>query len=118
MKRDPDKQREWQQRGARNWQANLRRNGGRGRKALREESALFQFRAVVYRRQWCQGDTPACPIGQHPGTDAHHIWPSDRDKGLHNPNRAALLCRAAHQFVHEFPAWGREHGLLKREGDE
>lgn len=49
----------------------------------------------------------------HPGTDPHHVWPEDRDRGVHDPSRALLLCRHAHDYAHANPAIAKTFGLLR-----
>lgn len=51
--------------------------------------------------------------GRHEGADPHHVWPEDRDAGLHDPARGKWLCRVAHRYVHAFPHEGSRLGLLR-----
>ena len=85
-----------------------------GAKALRESEALTAFRAVVHARQFCELQTPACPPGRHAGHHAHHVWPSDRRIGIHNPQRGLLACWAGHAWVHDHPEISYERGWLGR----
>lgn len=97
---------------------------GKGAKAERETPALDAFRFAVYerargfcevmvisdpqkpfpfyeiinsddRRMICGIDSP------HPGDNAHHVWPEDRDGGIHVPERGLYLCWRAHRWVHD-----------------
>ena len=85
-----------------------------GRKARREADDLAAFRAVVHDRLWCEGNDITCSAQRHNGHHAHHIWPGDRDMGLHDPERGLLLCAAAHHYVHANPSWSYLHGYLGR----
>lgn len=87
-----------------------------GRKALREVAALHEFRQKVRANAggMCQGHTPWCRPGRHEGTDAHHLAPSDRDRGNHDPARGVLLCRSGHAWAHQHPAEAYACGLLLR----
>lgn len=89
-----------------------------GAKAKRERAAVDEFRAAIRARARgrCEATTPACPEGEHDGHHAHHVWPSDRDAGRHDPNRGRLLCAAAHAWVHANPADAEALGLLGRSG--
>ena len=91
----------------------------RGRKAHREWDAIAAFRVAIHVRSggYCEARTPSCKPGPHEGTDCHHRWPSDRDKGLHDPSRGVLLCGPAHLYVHGNPSIARMDGLLMRDGD-
>lgn len=101
----------------------MKRSGirrGPGAKAKREQPAVDMFRAVIRERAlgWCEARTPDCQDGMHAGSDCHHLFISDRDKGVHDPARGLLLCPPAHRWVHANPAEARLRGLLLREGDE
>ena len=89
-----------------------------GRKAAREAEAQAEFRAEVRRRArgLCEGATPACPPGPHDGHHAHHVFPSDRDRGVHDPERGKLLCAPGHTWTHANPAEAERRGLLGRSG--
>lgn len=84
-----------------------------GRKARREAEALAAFRFAVRSRAWCEGNTPACPYGPHPGAHAHHRWPEDRDAGRHDPARGLYLCAPGHAWVHANPREAGIRGLLR-----
>lgn len=85
-----------------------------GRKARREQEALQYFRIVVHARRWCEANVPGvCPPGLHDGHHAHHVWPEDRDAGLHNPARGLLVCAPAHSWIHTHPVAAAERGLLR-----
>jgi hypothetical protein len=90
-----------------------------GAKTRRERAALDAMRLTVHARSggYCEVRTPACPPGRHEGTDCHHRWPSDRDKGDHLAERAVLLCRESHAWTHRTPTAARAAGLLMRDGD-
>lgn len=118
LSRDPEKAAAWVQRSRKPLKRSpMRRQGA---KAKREQPALDQFRIQIHARSdgMCEGATPACPFGAHEGTDCHHVLPSDRDRGRHDPDRGLLLCRAGHQWTHANPAEARVRGLLLRDGDE
>ena len=91
----------------------------RGRKAEREAPGLYAMKLGVHLRSggMCEVRTPSCPVGPHEGRDVHHRWPSDRDRGVHDPTRCVLLCGPAHLFVHGSPSVARLDGLLMRDGD-
>jgi hypothetical protein len=89
-----------------------------GRKAQREQSALAAFRLELRVRShgFCEAQTPACLPYRHEGHHAHHKAPSDRDKGLHDPERGLWLCFPGHAWTHRHPAESYERGLLLRDG--
>ena len=91
----------------------------KGRKAEREQSDLEAMRLAVHVRSGgrCEAQTGSCPPGPHEGSDVHHRWPSDRPKGVHDPDRCVLLCRPGHLAVHGAPSVARLDGLLMRDGD-
>lgn len=92
----------------------------RGRKALREVSDLDAMRAIVRERNGgsCEIWTPSCEPGAHYGAHVHHVFPSDRDRGVHDPERCLYVCAPSHQFIHEHPAWARTRGYLLHDGDD
>jgi hypothetical protein len=45
----------------------------------------------------------------------HHRWPSDRDRGVHDPDRCYWLCVASHAACHAFPKRAYAAGLLVRD---
>jgi hypothetical protein len=104
------------------------KRGGRinpiGRKARREREALEFFRDEVCRRDngvcraaMLRGPRNALLVcgrrGLHAGTEAHHMWPEDRDRGIHDPERGLWLCTHAHRWAHEHPAEAAVLGLLR-----
>jgi hypothetical protein len=91
----------------------------RGRKAARELDDLSAMRLAVHLRSggFCEARTPSCRVGVHEGSDVHHRWPSDRDRGRHDAARCVLLCAASHLWAHSNPSVARLDGLLMRDGD-
>ena len=90
-----------------------------GKKAKREAPGLYAMKLGVHLRAggMCEASTPSCPVGVHEGSDVHHRWPSDRDRGVHDPTRCVLLCGPAHLWTHANPSVARLDGLLMRDGD-
>ncbi len=90
-----------------------------GARKLRESAAERRFRRAVRDRAkgWCEILSPSCPVGLHAGGHAHHVFPSDRDKGVHDPARGLFLCFPAHDWVHLHPVESRRLGWLMKEGD-
>lgn len=99
---------------------------GPGRKAKREQPEREEFAEVLETRARgrCEtlafldadGRLAACGTTRaHDGCDPHHIWPEDRDAGVHDPDRGLWLCRRAHRWVHDHPAWAKTLGLLRPE---
>lgn len=110
---------------------------GPGRKAQRERPALDRFRETLRARNdgYCEGpngativvdgqrryvDVPHAnvwttpgTIGRHPGCDPHHLFPEDRDRGVHDPARGLWLCRPCHDWIDAHPAWAHQLGLLR-----
>lgn len=94
----------------------------RGRKAKREEEALARFRRDLQNRSggWCEaverravdGD-PVCSVFAHAGEHAHHVWPEDRDAGIHEADRGLYLCARAHAWAHAHPWEAALAGLLR-----
>ena len=89
-----------------------------GRKAQRERAALDDFRLALSTRHGGQCEamlfTPiVCSLSPHAGSDAHHVFPEDRDAGRHDPDRGLYLCRLAHQWAHNNPASAKSVGLLR-----
>lgn len=93
-----------------------------GSKADRERADLQLFRDVLRDRVWCDAigiidaDTklPVCgTFGRHVGEHAHHVWPEDRDCGVHDPGRGKWLCAAAHRWTHANPAKAAVARLLR-----
>lgn len=91
----------------------------RGRKYQRELGALDVARQILRDRNngRCEVQSPGCPHGWHLGAHAHHRYPSDRDRGVHDPDRMLWLCPGSHRWTHENPALAREKGWLMRDGD-
>ena len=94
----------------------LRSVGARKRRTMAAEQA---FRVALRERSGgrCEVVTPACPQGWHLGAHAHHIYPSDRDRGVHDPNRGLFVCADAHSAIHNMPSWSRARGYLLHDGD-
>lgn len=97
-----------------------------GRKRIREQVALDAFRLEVKERARGQCEATAlfapdggyvCDGRLHPGTQAHHVFPSDRDRGVHDADRGRWLCDVAHSFVHSHPDVARTLGLLRPSWD-
>lgn len=97
-----------------------------GAKAKREAPTLDAAREALRARSGGQCECarygtfpgfdyprPCARRGPHEGTDAHHVWPEDRDAGRHDPDRMVWLCRTAHNWLHARPQLGRECGLLR-----
>lgn len=99
------------------WQRKPRKPVNRlGRKARREQSAWVLCRTIVLTRSGglCEANlTGVCPRWKHGATAVHHVWPEDRDKGLHDPSRCLHLCDLSHRWAHENPAKAKEAGLLR-----
>lgn len=99
----------------------------RGRKTKREAKALAAFRKALKARSGgvCEAlgiedPTTGRPIcgtrSMHLGAEAHHVFPSDHDRGLHDPARGLLLCHRAHiDFIHREPKLAEKMGLLGRD---
>lgn len=92
-----------------------------GRKARREADAWAACReAVIARaRGLCEGPGEVCGViygVPHRGAEVHHVWPEDRDRGVHDPDRCLLLCTAAHRWSHANPLLASRAGLLRPEG--
>lgn len=87
-----------------------------GRKTKREQPDLDAFRTAIAQRSrgLCELATPACPVGPHPAAHAHHVAPSDRDRGLHDPARGLAACAVGHSYVHANPAESYQRGWLIR----
>lgn len=81
------------------------------RKNPATDSNWRKVRAEVAARVWCEGATPACPDGRHRGAHAHHVVLRARG-GSDEAWNLRWLCMAAHEYVHQHPAWATEHGLM------
>ena len=90
----------------------------RGRKAKREQPDIDAFRAAVKARAggMCEVRTGSCPPGPHVGHSAHHRWPSDRDRGVHDPDRGLWVCAPGHLAIHGSPSVSQLEGWLLRDG--
>lgn len=109
---------------------------GKGAKAERETPALDAFRFAVFERArgYCEVMVIAdeqkpfpfyevitsddrrtiCGVeGPHRGDNAHHVWPEDRDRGHHRPERGLYLCWRSHRWTHDHPAEAQRLGLLR-----
>lgn len=121
----PEQIRRWQEK-QRTPIARTGRPNPRGAKAEREQPALDAFRDALEQRSrgWCEAadvrdpetGNPICGIlYRHTGTDAHHLFPEDRDRGVHDPARGKFICRWSHLWSHDFPAAAKKVGLLRPE---
>lgn len=88
-----------------------------GRKTKREQAAWELCKAVVLTRSggYCEANiVGVCPRWKHGGTQTHHLWPEDRDKGLHDPARCIRVCIYAHpDWIHGHPIDAKALGLLR-----
>lgn len=111
LRTDPAKARAWQER-------SRRRLPKVGAKARREQAALAAMRTAVHQRSggWCEVATPACPLWRHPAADVHHVFTSDRDRGVHDPERALHVCRQAHDWFGRYPREAEARGWVGRSG--
>lgn len=85
-----------------------------GAKAERERDDLDRFRDAVKLAAggYCEGRRFSS-MCTGVGVEAHHVWPEDRDRGLHDPRRGKWLCRPCHNAVHSWPLKARRAGLLR-----
>jgi hypothetical protein len=88
----------------------------RGAVSKRQQDDLDAFRLALHVRSggFCEAHTPACPPGRHEGVHCHHIAPSDRRRGVHDPERGLFCCLKAHHHIHANPAESYENGWLLR----
>jgi hypothetical protein len=105
-----------------------------GRKAKRERPALDAFREALRSRSrgrcearnlylvpssdglgWDSIHVPHVARGVHDGCDPHHLFPEDRDRGVHDPARGMWLCRTAHNWTDDHPELAHRAGLLRPE---
>lgn len=95
----------------------LRPVGARKRRTLAAER---RFAEVLFTRSKgrCEVTSPACPPGMHVGHHPHHIWPSDRDRNVHDPDRGLWVCHVAHRWIHANPVTARSLGWIAFDGDE
>lgn len=61
---------------------------------------------------WCEGATPACPDGRHPGVLAHHVRRRKGQPDVHAVEGLRWCCAPAHEWIHANPAAAKEEGLL------
>jgi hypothetical protein len=126
IKRDPDKIAAWLRKPRRAIARTALRRGP-GRKAKRERPALDAFRAELRRRSggYCEAlfmlDGTEIVLGcaspwPHEGHHAHHLFPEDHDRGVHDPERGLFVCAKVHHWIHDVdPARAHELGLLRPE---
>ena len=100
----------------------------RGRKVRREQGDLDRARDAVRARSdgWCEAHELLDDNGLrarycgtillHAGVHAHHLAPSDRDRGVHDPGRMLWLCSASHAHLHREPSEAYRLGLMLRDG--
>lgn len=93
---------------------------GKGKKAKREQNALDAAREILKARSRCRCEIDIyglfAPCGRaygHEGQHPHHVWPEDRDAGLHDPTRMLWVCAAGHRWIHDHPADASRLGLLR-----
>ena len=93
----------------------------RGAKYKREAEDIAATRQIVWERSegMCEIAEPI-PCGvmreHHYAHHLHHKAPSDRDRGVHDPERCLAVCEASHRFIHANPAHAYERGWLIRDG--
>lgn len=77
-------------------------------------ATLIDAREQVERRArgLCEANTPACPIGPHAGSQAHHVLRRSAGGG-HTPDNLLWVCDAAHAHIHGNPAESMARGWLK-----
>lgn len=108
---------------------------GKGTKAVREQPDIASFRerlqersggeceaqGVLYWMTIAGGEmSPSDQLllvcgthDRHHGAHPHHVWPEDRDAGIHDPERGLWLCARSHAWAHDHPALAAEFGLLR-----
>lgn len=87
-----------------------------GRKSKREAAAWRECKVAIIARSggYCEGNVPGvCPRWKHGATQSHHCWPSDRDRGIHDPDRCLHLCTAVHDWAHTHPKPAADWGILR-----
>jgi hypothetical protein len=94
--------------------------GYRSPRKLQRDEDERRFSAILRDRGWCEaagltydGEAVCSVRWPHAGSDPHHVWPEDRDRGVHDPARGKFLCRAAHDWVHANPRRAKTLGLLR-----
>lgn len=97
-----------------------KRPNRKGAKAAREAPALAAFRLELKSRGWCEASgirwegAPVCGSTRtHHGEHPHHVYPEDRDRGIHDPARGLWLCPAAHDWAHANPEAAKHVRLLR-----
>lgn len=93
----------------------LRQKGAKARREQVERNA-FRFAVRARAQGFCELQTPACLPYRHEGHHAHHLAPSDRDRGTHDPERGLWCCFPGHEWVHRHPERAYEAGWLRRDG--
>lgn len=92
-----------------------------GPKAKRERRDLDAFREALRERSGgeCEGpaSVPHDQRGRHFGCDPHHLFPSDRACGVHDPERGLWVCRTLHDWIDANPHLAEDLGLLRPYGD-
>lgn len=63
----------------------------------------------------CEGHTPVCLSGRHPGDHAHHVHRRSQG-GKDDVENLRWLCWEGHAWVHDNPAKAAEKGLLLLRG--
>lgn len=98
-----------------------------GRKYEQEQADLTAFRLEVEGRAGGLCDARfvvkdeggyVCAGSKHAGEHAHHLFPEDRDCGVHDADRALWLCPEAHRWIHDNPAAAQKLDLLRPLIDE
>lgn len=107
LRANPDKTRAWQNRSRRP----LPKVGA---KAKREQAALDAFRASVRERAEGLCEVGWWPVCLRQGNQAHHRAPSDRDRGIHDPERGLWVCGPCHNHAHANPEVSYAKGWLVR----
>lgn len=94
------------------------KRGGRlrqiGPKAERQRDDLKAARDALRTRsrRECEADFSDDCTGW--GTDPHHVWPSDRRRELHDPDRMLWVCRPCHDEIDARRFEAETAGLIAR----
>lgn len=94
------------------------KRGGRinpiGPKAERQRDDIDACRdAIKIRsRRECEADFSDDCTGW--GTDMHHVWPSDRRREVHDPERCLWVCRPCHDEIDGRRVDAERRGLIRR----
>lgn len=80
--------------------------------ALNEIFAAAREERRYQARSFCEGATPACPPGLHPGVLAHHVRRRKGQPDVHAVEHLRWLCAPGHAWIHENPTAAKEKGLL------